>query len=80
MRKNLSKHLSFYPLSPDSALCSVKSILESLASACLTVSPMMQSRNILPQDGKIMESIITGAGVLDYEPKVIKQMLELSYR
>ena len=40
----------------------------------------MQGSNILPKDGKVMESIIREAGVTQFEPRVVRQLLELSYR
>ena len=40
----------------------------------------MQGSNILPKDGKVMESIIKAAGVTQFESRVVRQLLELSYR
>ena len=34
----------------------------------------------LPKDVKVMESIIKEAGVTQFEPRVISQLLELSFR
>ena len=40
----------------------------------------MESNQTLPRDGKVMESIIKASGVEDFDPRVINQMLELTYR
>ena len=40
----------------------------------------MQGSNKLPKDAKVMESIVKEAGVTQFEPRVISQLLELSYR
>jgi hypothetical protein len=33
-----------------------------------------------PRDAEVMEAILKELGVKDYEPNVVSQMLELSYR
>ena len=40
----------------------------------------MRPSETFPRDGKVMESIIKEAGVAEFEPGVLHQMLELSYR
>ena len=34
----------------------------------------------LPKDAQVMSAILKDMGVLDYEPRLINQMLEFSYR
>lgn len=33
-----------------------------------------------PKDGQVMAAILKDMGVLEYEPRVINQMLEFTYR
>ena len=40
----------------------------------------MQRSKILPKDGKVMESIVKEAGVTQWDPRVVMQLLDLSYR
>ena len=43
-------------------------------------SSSSSSSSHLPKEAKVMESIVKSAGVTQFEPRVITQLLELSYR
>ena len=39
-----------------------------------------EKEKAIPKDGQVMISILKDMGITDYEPRVINQMLEFSYR
>ncbi|CAG8568397.1 13118_t:CDS:2 [Acaulospora colombiana] len=43
-------------------------------------SQMSSQRDKIPRDSKVMELILRSAGVEDFEPKVIQQLLEFAHR
>ena len=47
-----------------------------------TVEPekKVEKEKTIPKDGQVMISMLKDMGITDYEPRVINQMLEFSYR
>ncbi len=43
-------------------------------------SPQLHSANGIPREAGVMVAILKEAGVTDYEPRVVSQMLEFAYR
>ena len=41
---------------------------------------MTQSAKSTPRDAQVMSTILADMGITEYEPRVINQMLEFSYR
>ena len=39
-----------------------------------------EKEKAIPKDGQVMISMLKDMGITDYEPRVINQMLEFSYR
>ena len=44
------------------------------------VKEMAQSVKSSPRDAQVMSTILADMGITEYEPRVINQMLEFSYR
>ncbi|GES93683.1 transcription initiation factor TFIID subunit 9 [Rhizophagus clarus] len=42
--------------------------------------PQAQSKDQVPRDSRVMQLILQAAGVEDYEPKVVQQLLEFAHR
>jgi len=40
----------------------------------------VEKEKIIPKDGQVMISILKDMGITEYEPRVINQMLEFSYK
>ena len=40
----------------------------------------VEKEKAVPKDGQVMISMLKDMGITDYEPRVINQMLEFSYR
>jgi transcription initiation factor TFIID subunit 9 len=40
----------------------------------------MTANKTLPKDAQVMAAILKDMGVTDYEPRLINQMMEFSYR
>lgn len=42
--------------------------------------PQAQSKDQVPRDSRVMQLILQAAGVEEYEPKVVQQLLEFAHR